>query len=296
MSPTLLRHLSIIDALAMGFAGVILLFFLKAFSATPYWAVLLVITPLFVVFPLLAARLRARSVFSSVQKLIQFLYPIVFLFSIFESFFMILPYFNPRRYDQFLTDIDHALFGVHPTLWMQQWTLPWLTELMYIVYFLYFPMPLLPVIYLYRQRDWKTLERTLFIYLVCYFGGYIGYFLFPASGPRHYLSELQTVPLRGVFLSETIRQFIDFLEPNKLDVFPSLHASIVITTLLITYSVHRIMFNWFVPLAVAILISLIYCRYHYVIDILAGILWALASFWVSNVVYARYHKLFTPHF
>ncbi|NUM89698.1 MAG: phosphatase PAP2 family protein, partial [Bdellovibrionales bacterium] len=219
-----------------------------------------------------------------------------FMFLVFETFFMYLPYFNHNRYDMLLANIDVWLLGVYPTVWMEQWVRPWLTDVMYVVYFLYFPLPFLPLLTLYKRGKWFQLEGAFFSLLVCYYGGYTTYFFVPAMSPIYSLESMHRVPLEGVYFSEPIRGLIDFLEPNKLDVFPSLHTGILLTTMAITWGVSRRMFVWLLPLAAAILVSLVYCRYHYFIDIVAGAALSAASYLISQHLYRRYSTKFVPHF
>jgi membrane-associated phospholipid phosphatase len=224
------------------------------------------------------------------------IYPVIFLFAVFETFFMLLPYFNTARYDELMIHIDHAIFGAHPTVWLEAIISTPFTELMYLLYLFYFPMPLFILIWLYRKHRYADMERSFFVLLLTYYGAYVIYFFVPVEGPRYHLAELQSVPLDGLLFTEPIRRLIDFLEPNKLDCFPSLHAAITLATLLVTRRYHRTLFRWLLPAAAGIMLSLVYCRYHYAIDVAAGIVWAAACYWLANRFYDRVFHRFAPHF
>ena len=43
--------------------------------------------------------------------------------------------------DPVLIRIDFFLFGVHPTVWMERWIVPWLTDLLSIAYGSYYFLP-----------------------------------------------------------------------------------------------------------------------------------------------------------
>jgi membrane-associated phospholipid phosphatase len=209
---------------------------------------------------------------------------------------MILPYFNTQRFDEILIQIDFSMFGTHPTVWIERFISPMLTEIMYILYLFYFPMPIIVMVLLYRNNRLKEIEEGFFIFLSCYYLAYTIYFIVPASGPRFYLHEFQTIPLDGYFLSNPIRELINKLEPNKLDAFPSLHAGIVMSTMIVSYKFARRMFNIFVPIVIGITISLVYCRYHYVIDIIGGFLVSIISYQISSRIYKVIHKNTIFHF
>ncbi len=266
------------------------------FNKTPYRFVLLESFFLLFVLIRVSALFRISQVSTGWKRLVGLLYPIAFLFLSFETFFMILPYFNENRYDAFLIRSDLALFGVNPTVWIEQWVRPWLTEVMYICYFLYFPMPLVAAIIFFRGKRWHELEHAFFNLFFCYFGAYIAYFFVPATGPRFNLNHLQTVSLNGIFFTDPIRRLIDFLEPNLFDVFPSVHTCIVLTTMIISYRASKKLFYIYIPLTIGILISLIYCRYHYAIDVIAGACWAAISFFLSEAIFFKIYPKLVPQF
>jgi membrane-associated phospholipid phosphatase len=141
---------------------------------------------------------------------------------------------------------------------------------------------------LYKKKRFDDLDKVVFAYLSTYYISYIIYFFVPALGPRFNdtLTGLQTIKeLDGIVLAVPIRELINFLEPNKFDAFPSLHTAILTITMLGCYYYHRKLFKIFIPVAIGILISLVYCRYHYVVDMIAGFVIALISYYVSGFLY-----------
>lgn len=221
--------------------------------------------------------------------------PTVFLLTVFQTLHLSVPYFNHQRYDTTLINIDYFMFGVHPTVWIEHIIVPWLTEVMYILYFAYFFLPVSPVIYLFVMKDYKRLEWTLGLFMSTFFVGYGIYFFFPATGPRFNLVSLQTVPLTGVFIGEKIRDLVIAMEPNIWDAMPSVHTSITIMTMLILFRLNKKLFVVFLPMALGILVSLVYCRYHYVIDIIAGAAYATAIFYFFEWKWKSYLSKFPSH-
>jgi membrane-associated phospholipid phosphatase len=209
---------------------------------------------------------------------------------------MVLPYFSDMRWDAILHNWDLVLLGVNPTLWFEQYTNPIFTEILYIAYFLYFPMPLVVFGWMIYKRQYTAIEKYLFIFLVTYYISYILYFFVPAIGPRFFLASQYTIPLKGIWVSESIRNFIDTMEPNKLDAFPSLHTAILFTTLILAYKNNKTLFYIYIPIGILILISVIYCRYHYFVDVLAGIIVSFASYGIAYKFYYKYSGKFYFHF
>ncbi len=280
------KKYSAIDILNTTFIFIVFLFYLFSLPRNPYTAGPVVVLLFSLGMVGLAVYLRKHltekqrnGFWQRAGKIYLDFYPLMFMFVIFESFFMILPYFNPHDYDRELAQMDYRLFGVHPTVWIEQWIRPWLTDLLYLVYFIYYPFPLFILVYLYRKRKFTALDRSIFLLLVVNYGAYITYFFVPAMGPRYFepIMQLQTKSLNGIVLAIPIRNFIHFFEPNKFDAFPSLHIATTLTTLIIMAKYNKKMFLIFIPLFLGILVAVVYCRFHYVVDIFAGILWTILA-------------------
>ncbi|MCL5992122.1 MAG: phosphatase PAP2 family protein [Bacteroidetes bacterium] len=292
----LFKKISIIDLLNLAVLIIFIIIYLIGFTRTPYKVTLAIWYSFLFLFIILMSRLRQSKKEFWGKKFIFLAYPMIFFFSLFESIFMLLPYFNTFRYDDLMINIDYFLCGVHPTVWIEKFINPSLTELMYISYFFYFPMPLILVIILFYRRQFEALEELIFLMFITYYTAYITYLFIPVEGPRFHLAHLQTVPLTGLFLSKPIMSLIDFFEPNKLDCFPSLHAAIMLVIMYLTFRNAKKLFYFYMPFAFLILISLVYCRFHYVIDIIAGTALAIFCVTLGRMAYLRFRNKFIFHF
>ncbi len=291
--------LSVIDLLNTIFVFIIFVFYLFSLPRNPYtvWPVFVLGFSLGLVW--LAVFLRRnrktnppKSFSEKLGKIYLDFYPLIFMFVIFETFFMILPYFNSHDYDRELAQMDFSLFGVYPTVWIEQWVRPWLTDLLYLTYFIYYPFPLFILVYLYRKKMFSALDRSIFLLLVVNYGAYITYFFVPAMGPRFYepIMHLQTKALNGIFLAVPIRDFIHIFEPNKFDAFPSLHIATSLTTMIIMFRYNKKMFLIFIPFILGIFVAVIYCRFHYMVDVFAGIVWTAVAVSLAGWFYDRQIK------
>ena len=211
--------------------------------------------------------------------------PFVFVPWIFSSLGHVVHVLHLQDRDAWLIAWDHALFGVHPTVWMERWIRPWLTDLLQLAYTSYFFLPLILGTALYFRGKRDAYHEAVFTVLLGFYASFAGYLLIPAVGPRFTLAHLQTVPLDGSPLTQAIRETLDWLENNKRDVFPSGHTAIVILVLVLAYRFERRLFYPFLPLVLALVVSTVYLRYHYVVDVIAGILLAGAVLAVSPGLY-----------
>jgi len=118
-----------------------------------------------------------------------------------------------------------------------------------------------------------------------YYISIIGYILFPAIGPRYALTHLYSVPLEGSFLTDFVRDTLNTLEHNKRDCMPSGHTQIVLVALYLAHRYEKFLFYLFVPIICALILSTIYLRYHYVIDLLVGMALAIGCLIVGPRLY-----------
>ncbi len=288
-----------VDVLNAGLIFVLVIFYLSEVSRSPYkWEPLAVFA---VSLSLVAGAvyLRRKKNKNTFLNILLIFYPLLFLFVVFESFFMIIPWFNPNRYDALFAEMDLKLLGVNPTVWIEQFVRPWLTDLLYLIYIVYFPMPWFLLVWLAVKKKLTELDRSVFILLMTYYLGYLGYFFFPAMGPRFYepIMHLQQKSLDGIFLARPIREMIMIFEPNKFDAFPSLHIAVSLTTIMLMGKYNKKLFYIFLPVVAGIFIAVIYCRYHYFVDVVAGVAVSLVAYYAGEKIHSlAFAKHFEPYY
>lgn len=226
-------------------------------------------------FALLAGRLDL-----SLFKIVRNWLPIVIVLMSYENLGNLVRFINPHDADPVLKRIDEIMFfGVNPTLWLEPWTRPWLSEIMHSCYTSYYPF--LPIIgfILYASRDYHRFRNVMVSVTLGFYLGYIGYLLVPTVGPRFFMADQFTVDTKGVtMLSDKVAQMINQLESTRRDCFPSLHTAITVIVTTYAFKYRRWLFWFLMPVNVGIIMATVYLRYHYVVDVLAGL--ALAAFCV----------------
>ena len=120
-------------------------------------------------------------------------------------------------------------------------------------------------------------------------------FLFPAIGPRYTLAHLYSIPLEGSFLTDLVRDGLNALEHNKRDAMPSGHTQIALIVLYLAYQYERFLFYVFVPIIIGLIISTVYLRYHYVIDLFAGALIAAGCMITGPRLYTWWNGFSISH-
>jgi membrane-associated phospholipid phosphatase len=210
--------------------------------------------------------------------------PLIFVILIYESLGDLIQYLQPDI-DSRLIQIDLFLFGVHPTLWIEKWIVPWFTDVMSLAYLSYYFLPLALVVVLYIKNRKLEFNESIFVLALGYYASFIGYILFPAIGPRYTLASFHFVPLEGSWITDFVRDILNALEHNKRDCMPSGHTQIVLMVLYLSYRYERFLFYLFFPIICGLILSTVYLRYHYVIDLFAGVAFATASLIIAPRLY-----------
>jgi membrane-associated phospholipid phosphatase len=194
---------------------------------------------------------------------------------------------SPVDLDDFLIHADHAIFGVHPTVWLERLTFAPLTEYFQWIYTTFYFLPLIMGFILYRKDDLSHFHLFVFLMVFGFYASYLGYFIVPAIGPRFTLAELQTIPLEGVWLADAIRHTLNVLENIQRDAFPSGHTEVTLLIMMYARQHARRYFLLLNVIGTSLIISTVYLRYHYVIDVAAGIILAILIWYAAPYLYRK---------
>jgi membrane-associated phospholipid phosphatase len=223
------------------------------------------------------------------------LFPITCVLVIFDSLERLVHYVNPEDIDSILIRLDYMIFNNHPTVLLEKITNPLLTDLLQLAYSTYYFIPISFGVVLLLNDQREKFDRTLFLILFCFYLSYIGYILMPALGPRFTINHLQTAELQGFIVAEPIQKFLNRLEGIKRDAFPSGHTAITLLVLYLAYRFERSYFWIFLPIVSALIFSTVYCRYHYVVDVIAGFGITLLTIFMGEWYYGWWLKQSQDH-
>lgn len=232
---------------------------------------------------------RSERLPPALRALLDF-YPAAFIPFIFSSLGPLIPAARGAARDDLLIAADRALLGVDVTVWLERFVHPIANDFFYAAYATYYFLPLVLGGLLWGRSPAEG-QRYIFTLTFCFYISYAGYFTIPALGPRFALADKQTVSLETTPISTSIARSINELEHTKLDVFPSGHTMIAAVTLIQAYRRMRRAFWVMLPIAICLIIATVYCRYHYVVDLIAGLLLAFlavpAGEWLYELAAAR---------
>jgi membrane-associated phospholipid phosphatase len=177
---------------------------------------------------------------------------------------------SPVPYDHELQAIDQRLFGAQPSIWLERIHHPLLTELLFWCYcgFFLWQVALGVVLFLRRNGDFADYFLTVMLF---YLVSCLGYVLVPAIGPRFDLAAEYHFPLRGLLFGDAIRDGFTNI-PMVRDCFPSGHTGLTLLVLTRAWTKQAHRFFWIMlPFALLLIFSTVYCRFHYLADVLSAL-------------------------
>lgn len=196
--------------------------------------------------------------------------PFAYCIAIYTNLHDTIHFANPNDIHNYLIAIDQWIFGVQPCVWTEQFIHPVLTEIFSFCYMIFFAFAPAVALTLYLQRRNKEFRNAMVSIILCFYIGYVFYVIFPAVPPRLTLKHLFTVNFDGTMLANAAIAMINVLPQESRAAFPSLHSAVTLLSLMLAFKHIRWLFWILFPFCTGLLLSTVYLRHHYVIDIIAG--------------------------
>jgi membrane-associated phospholipid phosphatase len=189
-----------------------------------------------------------------------------------------------RYLDHLVYNFEKAVFGIHPSVWLERLASPVLTEIMSIAYHSYYWLIPLLGFSLYLRKEFAAFRQMVFTVSIAFFVSYFGFILFPVEGPRYALGNLYQGPLDG-YLVTRIQNLIMEYGDIRGGCMPSSHVAVALAVLLLAWTYRRRMAIYLTPVVTLLCISTVYKRYHYVSDVIGGLVVGVLAFWWGKVIY-----------
>ena len=244
--------------------------------------------------PLLAANVIAGAVIvyqvkrpNATSWIFRNWYPLPYVGACFKEMALFIPVVRSSNADQWLADLDFRFWGAHPSVWLERVNTPVLTEFLQVVYTLFIPAVLYVAWVLWRRGQTRDFQYYAFLIALGFLTSYIGYILVPARGPRFLLKHLQHFPLQGLWFFHIMQSGLDRLESYHYDCFPSGHTELTILAWWGSRMVSNLWFRIYLAYTPCIIFATVYLRYHYTIDLLAGIATAAVLILTAPILYQK---------
>jgi membrane-associated phospholipid phosphatase len=253
---------------------------------------------------LIQTQARHRSV--GVLNFLRHFYPVL----LYTAFFMETGLVNRMFFNDYLDPVvaqwEQGIFGCQPSvLFMEK--LPWLavSELFYASYFSYYVMISGVGIALFlrsREQFFHYVSVVSFLFYVCY----LIYIFLPVIGSRVFFRQVDSYVLppviqhlavtdrypeavqAGVFFKLMKWIYRVFEAPGAA--FPSSHVAVALCTVFFSWRYLPRIRHVHLAVAVLLCLSTVYCRYHFVVDVLAGLVTAAVLIPAGNWLYFRFSQ------
>jgi len=181
-----------------------------------------------------------------------------------------------KSLDPYLISLEEWIFGCQPSLeWSRAWPWPWFHELMEFAYFTYYFLAAAVIFLVFRSQElareerWDTLRDFIRDLSVTMLLCYTLYTLFPAWGPKYFRAGF--VDVDGWIFTD-IMHYIHNNGALLGAAFPSSHVAGSMVPWWYVWSRFP-RYRWpMTVIFVLLCMATVYNRYHYVVDVIAGLI------------------------
>jgi hypothetical protein len=289
--PRLLKRLAAQDLLLLSYLGVLLAQVLLGRGERRTTAIDCVLLDIGVWVTVLA--LTRTSILEGYPRIASALYRMGIGFPVLASFLQlqwILPTAKRRALDADLYGLDMRVFGFEPAQAWDRFVSPATTEwfaFFYYGYFFLIAVHVLPLLGMTKSSPFLARFSFGFIWLYCV--GHALYTFVPAYGPYSFLAHDFQHTLKGSFWWPLVRSAVDSVDGGaRTDVFPSLHTAMPTYLSIFSFQERKRLpfkYTW-LPLSLfttQIIAATMFLRWHYLVDICAGITLAVSGILMSRV-------------
>ncbi len=188
------------------------------------------------------------------------------------------PNFDPQ-----LSSIEQYLFGLQPSLlFSEKISFRWFAELMYLGYFSFY-LILSGSLAAFYFMDREVFRFDMFVVLFSFYLYFIFFILFPVSGPQFFFTGARGRAPDAFFFG-AIMHLIQRAAEVPTGAFPSSHVGISILLMSLCYRKSKRLFKYLLPLVIVLILSSVYIKAHYLIDVIAGIICVYPFYKMSEFV------------
>ncbi len=297
-----IKFLKAFDVVVVIFYFILTLLHLIFHDRIETWAIWIAINIAIVFLSFLLAYMESKNQNSFWEGLHYWYIVPVTLLTFKQLYFMVKP-IRVIDYDYVFIEIDRWLFGTDPTHLLYQISHPVLTEILQIIYGMFYLLPILLGLFLLRKKRFVAMDFAVFSIIYGFLLSYLGYFLLPGIGPRFTLHEFSTIneQLPGIFLTNFLRELVNAgesipagtLNPAEVvqrDIFPSGHTMITLIVIFLSVRLKSRSRFFFVPVGSLLIFSTVYLWYHYVIDLVGGLVFMMFAVWSGKYIFNWWRK------
>ena len=278
------------DVIFIGWFVIVALFIVFGTKPVPerwfYFWVNVVLVSVFLAFFLFVRRPRRRLL-----NFFRYYYPVLMFLFMYEETGRLNMLFHTHLLDDVVIKWEMTFLGFQPAVMFHRvfhWAI--FSEYMHLAYFSYFFLLSLIPLYFYIKGRYREFFETIFITSVVFYVCYLIFIIFPVAGPRVAIPGLNNDPRLG-YIFVWIMGKIYAVGEIAGGAFPSSHCAVATVILIATF--RHIGSRWFRVAMLVDVVSLyastVYGRYHYVVDVIAGIAVGAFCYYIALWFLDRMH-------
>ena len=213
--------------------------------------------------------------------------------------------------DCFFASAEQWLFNCQPSVEFSKLCPDiWFSEPFNMGYFAYYPLIAIVAIY-YFVFKFEWFEKASFVIVTSFFLYYLIYIFVPVAGPQFYFPSIgmdnveacnflsigdyfnhNAILLPGPNFEQGL--FFDLVEASQevgerpTAAFPSSHVGISTILMIMAWRVNKKLCYGLIPFYVLLCCATVYIQAHYLIDVFAGLISAVAIYILSTWMYKRW--------
>lgn len=210
-------------------------------------------------------------------------YPVIFSGYFYsETVFYNKLFFN--NLDPLLIEYELAIFGFQPSLeFCKTFDSLIFSEIMYFGYFSFY-LIIIGFILIVFLKNRMSFKRDVFLLTASLYLFYFVFGLVPSEGPQFYFS----LPEREVptaYFFDKIMHFIQANGEQPTGAFPSSHVGISLIILYLAKKSIPVFFKIIFPITILLILSTVYIKAHYLVDVIGGIIAAPIILYLSKQLF-----------
>ncbi len=242
---------------------------IAVFSNSNSYSKLIVHLILILFIPSIASFYNINTLSKQWVQTFRVLYPIGLLGFLYTETDLVNNLIFKQNLDPFFASIEEVIFGFQPSLEFSKFNPSNLfAEAMYLGYFAYYVMLIGLPIYWYVKFGIKKAKELIYIIIQSFLLFYLFFIIFPVAGPQYYYTHSDPLP-QGYLFGFLIRTIQHFGEAPTA-AFPSSHVALCLIMHFMVFKQSKKIFLLILPITILLILSTVYIKAHYAIDIFAA--------------------------
>lgn len=186
--------------------------------------------------------------------------------------------------DPYLIKLDTFIFRMQPSLeFSANFSHLFFSEIMYFGYFSFYMILFCFALYMFFKRR-EFFNEAIFKLIASLYIFYFIFSLFPSAGPQFYFDSPANM-LPDAYIFNHIMYFIQDTAEQPTGAFPSSHVAISMIILIMTRKKAPVFYKIVWPFVILLILSTVYIKAHYAIDVIGGLLIAPFILYLSDFLY-----------